>query len=241
MHIGTFEFRALPTALVLSMLAVLLWLGTWQWNKAGVKRQMIATFDAASEAVPWSALARRGERSRYTRVVLQGRYLGGRQILMDGITRNSTAGVQVLSPFLSDTGDVVIVNRGWRAFEGTRAAPRVPEPPSGAQTVTGRVRAFARPGLTLGSGNASVKPTWPRLAIYPSADEISAWLERPVVDDLVLLDADAPGGFVREWRPDGFPPSRHVGYAVQWFSLAAALVILYVIACRRPARKEALR
>lgn len=236
MQIGRFDFRVLPTLVVLAMLSVLLYLGHWQWTKAGIKRQMIDTFDQAGEFVPWSSM---GESpARYARVQLRGHYLGARQVLMDGLSRNGVPGVQVLSPFLTESGDVVVVNRGWRPFEGTRDGPVAPAPPEGAQTLTGRVRDFARPGLRLGEGNQSVKPTWPRLAIYPSADEISTWIERPVADVLVLLDAEAPGGFVREWRPDGFPPSRHTGYAVQWFSLATALVILYLIACRRPQRVE---
>ena len=45
---------------------------------------------------------------------------------------------------------------------------------------------------------------------------------------VLLLDKDQPGGFVREWNPVVVGPERHVGYAVQWFALAAALVILYV-------------
>lgn len=31
-------------------------------------------------------------------------------------------------------------------------------------------------------------------------------------------------------------PQRHYGYAVQWFGLAAALLVLYIIAGRRRAR-----
>lgn len=231
-----FEFRLLPTLLVLAMLSVLLYLGTWQWNKAGIKRQMIETFDTAGEALQWSAIG--DQPSRYTRVELRGHYLRDRQVLMDGLSRNGIPGVQVLSPFLTESGEAVVINRGWREFEGSRDGPVAPAPPEGALRLTGRVRDFARPGMRLGEGNRSVKPTWPRLAIYPSAAEIGEWIERPVADVLVLLDADVPGGFVREWRPDGFPPSRHTGYAVQWFSLATALVVLYLIACRTKARGE---
>ena len=47
--------------------------------------------------------------------------------------------------------------------------------------------------------------------------------------DLVLLDADEPDGYVRNWAPPGFPPLRHIGYAVQWFGLALALAVIYVV------------
>ncbi|MEM6639020.1 MAG: SURF1 family protein [Pseudomonadota bacterium] len=236
MRAGDFEIRLLPTLLVGSLFLGLLWLGTWQWNKADAKRQLIERFDAAGEPSPWIDVSEAPE--RYSRVSLAGRFWSDRQILMDGMTRNGVPGVNVLTPFETDRGDVVVVNRGWRTFEGTRSAPLVPDAPDGPRTIVGRVRAFAAPGMRLGEGNASVKPTWPRLAIYPGAKEIGNWLGRPVASHLVLLDADVSGGFVREWRPDGFPPERHIGYAVQWYSLALALLVLYIAACRHVGRKQ---
>lgn len=236
-RIAAFEFKPLATTVVVAMLALLLSLGTWQWNKAGFKRAMIERFDKSTDVFAWNDIAD-GTPERYVRVELTGRYLADRQVLMDGLSRNGVPGVQVLSPLRLDSGETVMINRGWRAFEGTRDVPVVPRVPVERRTVRGRVRAFAQPGMRLGDGNASVKPTWPRLAIYPQAGEIAEWLGTPVASTLVLLDADEPDGFVREWRPDGFPPSRHVGYAVQWYGLAMALFVLYLIACRTPARAE---
>ena len=47
---------------------------------------------------------------------------------------------------------------------------------------------------------------------------------------LVLqLDADDPHGFVREWKPVyGIPPAKHRAYAMQWFTLAVVLAIIYI-------------
>ena len=47
--------------------------------------------------------------------------------------------------------------------------------------------------------------------------------------DLVLLDPAEPDGYVRSWAPPGFPPMRHIGYAVQWFALALTLLAIYVV------------
>jgi surfeit locus 1 family protein len=44
-----------------------------------------------------------------------------------------------------------------------------------------------------------------------------------------LLDPAEPDGYARHWAPPGFPPIRHIGYAVQWFALAAALLVIYLI------------
>ena len=42
------------------------------------------------------------------------------------------------------------------------------------------------------------------------------------------LAPDAGSGFVREWRPDVFPPERHRAYAFTWFTLAAVVVVVFV-------------
>jgi len=70
------------------------------------------------------------------------------------------------------------------------------------------------------------------VAAFPSHAELaqllgeSSWTK---ATDLVLLDAAQPDGYVRDWGPPGFPPMRHLGYAVQWFALALTLFVIYVV------------
>ena len=44
-----------------------------------------------------------------------------------------------------------------------------------------------------------------------------------------LLDAGEPEGYLRQWQAPGFPPLRHIGYAVQWFGLALTLFVIYIV------------
>ena len=46
---------------------------------------------------------------------------------------------------------------------------------------------------------------------------------------LLLLEPGQPDGYERDWQPMVFGPERNVGYAVQWFGLAAALTIIYLV------------
>ncbi|MFK8018104.1 MAG: SURF1 family protein [Gammaproteobacteria bacterium] len=226
-----FEFRPVATMVTMALLALLLWLGTWQLTRAGEKRVELAAFDRTEAAQPWRDLNQ--PPARYSNVSVLGDYLPERQVLMEGLTHQGKPGVQVLTPLRVASGDLVMINRGWAPMFGTRAVPVAPDTPSGTVTVRGRVRNFAEPGMRLGDGNGSIAKTWPRLAIYPSAAEISDWLDEPVAARLILLDADQNDGFVRDWRPDTLPPSRHVGYAVQWYGLALALIVLFLLASRK--------
>jgi surfeit locus 1 family protein len=79
---------------------------------------------------------------------------------------------------------------------------------------------------------AALAPPYPVVASFPSRREIagllreSSWTQAA---DLVLLDPGEPDGYVRNWSAPGFPPMRHLGYAVQWFALALTLAVIYVV------------
>jgi cytochrome oxidase assembly protein ShyY1 len=45
---------------------------------------------------------------------------------------------------------------------------------------------------------------------------------------MLLLDADAASGFVREWTPNVMPPARHRAYAFQWFAFALAALVIFI-------------
>jgi surfeit locus 1 family protein len=82
-------------------------------------------------------------------------------------------------------------------------------------------------------------PPYPVVASFPSHAELAQLLGETSwthAADLVLLDAGEPDGYVRTWEPPGFPPLRHIAYAVQWFALALALAVIYVVTnLKRPA------
>ena len=62
-------------------------------------------------------------------------------------------------------------------------------------------------------------------------------LARPRRHLLLRLSPDSASGYTREWQVrTGLTPERHTGYAVQWFALAAALVVLclWVALTRNP-------
>jgi cytochrome oxidase assembly protein ShyY1 len=45
----------------------------------------------------------------------------------------------------------------------------------------------------------------------------------------LVIDEGQPGGLQYDWSPiPAMGPEKHLGYAVQWFGLAVALLIIYV-------------
>jgi cytochrome oxidase assembly protein ShyY1 len=77
-----------------------------------------------------------------------------------------------------------------------------------------------------------LRPPFPVIASFPSRSEIAGLMHEvswAPAADVLLLDAGEPDGYGREWQPPGFPPMRNIAYAVQWFGLALAVAVIYVV------------
>lgn len=215
-----------PTLVMLPLLALLLSLGSWQLRRAHEKSALFDAFARGTDAtVPLPA----GDAPvpRYAHVVARGTYLPDRQVLIDNMTHAERAGYRVLTPLLRADGSLVLVDRGWVPLvDGART--RLPDVSVGAEPreISGRADDPPRAGIAV---DGSLGAGWPRVLGFPTIAQLEQVLGRPVYPRIVLLDADRPDGYVRAWRPPGMPPERHVGYAVQWFGLALALVIIYVV------------
>lgn len=207
-------------------LPLLLALGSWQLERADEKRALFADFDAAGEPVDIAEHPLGIEElRRYARVTASGRYLAERQFLLDNMVRDGQAGFRVLTPLELERGGVVMVDRGWVERDFTSAVlPAVPVD-DGRRALAGRMDRLPRAGIDLAGGVAS---GWPRVVQFPDREELEAALGVELVPGLLRLDDDQPDGYRRDWRPAQFGPERHVGYAVQWYALAATLVVMYL-------------
>jgi len=67
---------------------------------------------------------------------------------------------------------------------------------------------------------------WPQKILYLDIGALSERLGRGVEPAVLVLDPAHPLAHPRLWRPTAMPASRHYGYAVQWWGLALALLIL---------------
>jgi surfeit locus 1 family protein len=218
----------LATAL---LLPCLLALGFWQLERAEQKRALIAAYEAgADRLIEVGSVAALQRLPRYQRVRLRGHYEPARQVLLDNMpSQQGRPGYQVLTPLRLPDGDVVLVNRGWVPLGTTRESLPEIAVGAGSRDVTGRLAGLPRPGLRVGEAPAFDAPNWPLVLNYPTAEQLADLYDEPIAESLVLLDPEDGDGYERAWEARfGFGPERHVGYAVQWFALAAALLAIYV-------------
>ena len=98
--------------------ALLVGLGAWQIQRLAWKRALIERVEARMHAAPaappgpeqWSSVSAKDY--EYRRVVLRGQYLHERETLVQAVT-GLGAGFWVMTPFQTDDGYDVLVNRGF--------------------------------------------------------------------------------------------------------------------------------
>ena len=192
---------------------------------------MTRAIDAATPRLP-----------RYQHADAVGSYDSEHQILIDNMSNaEGRAGYYVITPFALRGGGWILVNRGWVPVGASRAVK--PEVAVSAQQreIKGRADELPRAGMQMGE-RLPLAPPYPVVANFPTHAEIAALLGASpwtAAANLLLLDPGEPDGYLRQWQPPGFPPVRHIAYAVQWFALAAALTVIYFVTnFRRAARSS---
>ncbi len=233
MRFGSVEFRPAwrPTLITLVVFGILLSLGFWQLDRAAQKRALLTEYQAGSHhaLLRLDANLRSVQGLEYQPAGASGRYDGAHQFLLDNRTHDGQVGYEVLTPLkLAGAAVGVLVNRGWIPLGGSR--DRLPEVTvDGApREVRGRIRGVSTKGFRL--GEETPRRGWPYRVLRVDLAHLSAQLGYRLLPMVLLLDPDQPDGYVRQWHPlrQTFGPERNVGYAVQWFALAATLVVIYL-------------
>ncbi|MGH8171967.1 MAG: SURF1 family protein [Rhodanobacteraceae bacterium] len=206
-------------------------LGSWQVQRAAQKERMFAAFAGAGAQTPMALdeARRAGETERYPLVHVHGRYDPVHSYVIDDQARGGKVGRIAYAVFEPADGSTpVLVNRGFIARDAHGARPVIPPPPAGDQQLLALYTPAPGSGLRLGGNPLPRQSEWPKESIYLDVGEVGADLHRQLDAKILLLAPEQGSGFVREWRPDVFPPERHRGYAFTWFTLAAVVLCVFI-------------
>ncbi|HEX4617530.1 MAG TPA: SURF1 family protein [Stellaceae bacterium] len=232
------NFRPLlwPTVFSLPMLLICLALGAWQVERLFWKQDLIAQRQAAVAAAP-AAVPKGLAEARdmeFHHVSDQGVFLNDKEIFLGATSEGGGQGYQILTPLLEPRGRAVFVNRGYIPAELRDPARRAAGQIAGTVRVQGLLRLppAGRPNWFLPDNRPDLNYWfWVDLPAMSAADK----LDRVAP---FYIDADAtpnPGGWPKGGVTRLTLPNNHLQYAITWFSLAVALVVIYVLFHRRNA------
>lgn len=206
------------------------WLGSWQLNRAQQKQELLTQYEAGQRTQVAITSENADSLSRYQRVTVSGRYDPAHQILLDNMPSHAgRPGFRVLTPMQSSAG-WLLVDRGWLPLGATRS--ELPNVSVGAEerNISGTMDALPRAGLQLASPPIDTTAPWPRVLSFPTPADLEQQLGHKLIPGVMLLDPSHSEGYERIWEAHlGFKPERHIGYAVQWFALAAAAAIIFIL------------
>lgn len=224
----------LLTALALLGVAGFIALGVWQLERRVWKLALIERVADRVQAAPVTPPGPRDwptattARDEYLRVRVTGQFLNDRETLVQAVTELS-AGFWVLTPFRTDQGFILLVNRGFvppdRRAPATRAAGQI----TGEATVTGLVRMTEPKGGFLRTNDPPDDRWYSRdVAAIAAARGLSNVAP-------YFIDAEASMG-AENWPRGGLTalrfPNNHLVYAITWFGLAIMLLGTLVVAWR---------
>lgn len=218
----------------LAFLPLLLGLGLWQLDRAAQKQQLELQMLERQQAPALSLnLLDHPRPANWQRLSLKGHFDQQRIWLLDNRTRDGAAGVEVLQAFRDNNGQWLLINRGWTPWPDRREAIQV-STPEGSQRLLAEALPDPQAGFRLGDAKAD-STGWPRLITQINLAELSQQAGIPLADWRArLIEPSASAALRLDWPVLPMSSSRHTGYAVQWFCLAGALLILFVWAGLRP-------
>ncbi|MEO6278712.1 SURF1 family protein [Roseateles sp.] len=199
-------------------------LGVWQLDRAAQKVSLQAALDAEGQRPALGNAELASADQLHRRVALRGTWVVAHTVWLDNRPMDGRAGFFVVTPLrLAGRSEAVLVQRGWaprHSVERSRLPPLTT--PAGEVEVIGRLAASPSRLYQLGEGSAG--PI--RQNLDPVAYGAEAGLTLLPLT-VVQTTASADDGLLRHWPAPDLGLHKHYGYAFQWFSLCALILVLY--------------
>jgi surfeit locus 1 family protein len=217
----------LPTVAALAGIALTISLGMWQLGRGNEKTALAQRLKAAHSA-PLIALPVaeiNADDVAWRRIEVSGRFAPDYTVFIDNRVLHGVAGYQVVTPLKIEGGErYVLVNRGWIAAAPDRRTLPTITTPSGLLSITGLAVVPGAHQFELSTRIAEGN-VWQNLTIA----RFRATVAIPIQPVVVQQEGGLDDGLKREWIESAPSPDRNYGYAFQWFGLAAAILIYYLV------------
>ncbi len=205
-------------------------LGMWQIERANEKKLIIANYDKLLVSAP-IALQKNQILNNWQPIETSGTY-EDTIVYEDNAINNGKAGFKVYHLFRNDDGTFIFIHRGF--IERNLIKNNLPE----VEIPTEKKSIY---GTTLfKQNNTFVKNIEESDSRIIQEFNASLLIDKyPMLKDKYLhpflfnLDIRDVNKYQPIEKPVNMTASKHIGYAIQWFGLCAALIILTIYAYRR--------
>ncbi len=258
MRVGSIDFNPdwKTSVLTLCLLPLLISLGVWQLDREQEKIAILSSYVEKEARLPvsleqqWDVL-KKDSNPAFTSVKLTGRFDNTRTLLLDNRIQNAKVGFELIQAFVlsnraAQTGEnegkhqrqLVWVNRGW--LQAPLYRTEVPE----LELLDEEISLTANIYVPLGDPVVLSESVEQKLGAYQLVQSIDmtklaeSTTNEEVFPYLLRLQALSTAALSVNWATVNSEPAKHRGYAVQWFTMAFALIVFYLIRSCSRTKKE---
>ncbi len=230
-----FRIHWLVVLCILFAIGGLIRLGIWQFGRAQEKIAQQESFQESGQLlatklseVPTAGIEFDLLQHQNRRVVLQGEYLNEQSIFLVYQTFESQVGWEIITPVRLEGLDLIaLVSRGWNGTSSyEELAAKLPAI-TGTVELEGQI--FVPTASNAARTNANPEIRWPLALRYLNTDELAPLFDAPLFPYVIRLAEDQNGVLVRHWPTIMVDTGRNFSYALQWFAMAIAVVLVSMI------------
>ncbi|MFL2708414.1 MAG: hypothetical protein CBD86_03690 [Gammaproteobacteria bacterium TMED226] len=199
-------------------------LGLWQIERGQAKTGIIDEFNANLESEPQYL---DDQAKKWDRVFVRGTWENSRQILIDNVIHRGVAGYKVLTPLrVLESDKLILVDRGW--IKRNKYRENLPDIDllENELTVSGILES---PELGLVLSDDLVSPDWPKVSQTKNPNVLLKEYDENTYNLILLADPVLKNSLEYiKITPTNMMPSKHYGYAAQWFSMFLVLCLMFI-------------
>lgn len=229
----TFAPGGISSLLTILIFPAFVYLGLWQldrWEEKNLQKKDLATRMIAPPLTLSTTLQNTPfHKLRYHSLQVTGTFLNHQQILLDNQILKGQVGYRVLTPLLLTPAQskILLVDRGWIPIGPHREILPILEPILEPITLIGIIQTIPS-GLVLKSQTLKT-PTWPLRIQRVDFRVLSKLLAQELYPFVLQLKPGDPYEFSAIPQPTELSAERHLGYAIQWFSMALAVLLYFLL------------
>ncbi|WP_239024084.1 SURF1 family protein [Paraglaciecola marina] len=232
------NFLSVASLVTFFAVVIMFTLGVWQIQRAQEKTDRLLSIQEAENAGQMTLhnlLKDNSNNMLDMPISMEGETDPFRYFLVDNKIHQGRVGYHVLVPIKTLQG-WVLANFGWIAAMNSRNTLPAVKLHSDLTEYFGMVAIPTKNVMV--QETAKLDGEWPKLLQQVDIEIMQQHLQQDLLPFVVLLNQDLESGFERHWQRVVMPPEKHLAYAAQWFLLAIAAVVIFVVAHRKKQQRN---
>ncbi|WP_233267354.1 SURF1 family protein [Paraglaciecola sp. L3A3] len=227
----------IPTLITFTAVVIMFALGLWQLQRAEQKNERLASIAElkGSSQMALSAVLSNIHDMQDVPISFTASADPTQYFLLDNKIHQGRVGYQLLVPLQTNSG-ILMANFGWLSATHSRKVLPEVNIDDNLMSYSGLV-SFPSKNILV-TETAKVDGQWPKVIQEVDLNVLEQHYRKPLLPFVVKLAEEPNSSFVRQWQAVVMPPEKHIAYAVQWFLLALAAVIVFIIAQRKRIKRS---